>query len=62
MAHLVSFRKPAAEWIIQVHKHRSIKDTLLGKNKLADDDPLTALIENLIRTDPMSSEVAGGRE
>ena len=36
------------EWIIQVHKHRTLKDRLLGRNRLTADDPLFAFIETLV--------------
>jgi hypothetical protein len=39
------------DWTIQVHKHRSLRDKLTGRNKLADDDPLSSLIERLVRQD-----------
>src|SRR5688572_8471799 len=39
------------DWTLQVHKHRSLKEKLTGTNKLAADDPLSALIERLIRQD-----------
>lgn len=39
------------EWIVQVHRARSIKDRLLGRNKLAPGDPLCSLIERLVRAE-----------
>lgn len=39
------------DWIIQVHKNRSLKDKFFGKNKLATNDPFFSHIEQLIRTD-----------
>lgn len=41
---------PASEidWTVQIHKHRSFKDKLTGRNKLAADDPLTALLESFV--------------
>ena len=41
-----------AHWMIQVHRHRSLKDKLTGANKLAADDPLTERIASLLRADP----------
>jgi len=49
---------PDVEWVIQVHKHRSLKDKLLGQNKIAADDPLVVLIERLVRADPQFSDVS----
>jgi hypothetical protein len=53
---------PDVEWVIQVHKHRSMKDKLLGRNTLAVDDSLAALIERILRADPHISDVAVERE
>ena len=50
------------EWTVQVHKHRSMTDKLLGRNKMADDDPLSALIEGLIRADATMQQIAVARE
>src|SRR5688500_18807064 len=45
------------EWTVQVHKSRSLKDTLLRANKLTPDDPLTALIERTLRAEPAITAV-----
>lgn len=37
------------EWTIQIHKQRSLTDKLMGRNKLASEDPLSACIEKIIR-------------
>ena len=55
-------RTPDVEWVIQVHKHRSLKDKLLGQNKIAADDPLVRLIEHLVRADPQFSDVSVERD
>ena len=39
------------EWVVQVHRARSMKDKLLGRNKLEPGDPLCATIERLVRAD-----------
>jgi hypothetical protein len=39
------------DWVIQVHKNRSLKDKIFGKSKLLSNDPLFVLIENLICND-----------
>ena len=49
---------PDVEWVIQVHKHRSLKDKLLGRNKIAADDPLVVLIAGLVRADPQFSDIS----
>ena len=42
---------PVEEWTIQVHKQRSLKDRIKGVGKLAADDPLSALIESIMRAE-----------
>ena len=37
---------------MQIHRHRTIKDKLSGKSKLAANDALSALIERLLREIP----------
>jgi hypothetical protein len=44
-------RSTDVEWVVQVHRARSMKDKLLGRNKLAAGDPLCSLIERLVRAD-----------
>ena len=53
---------PNVEWVIQVHKHRSFTDKVFGRNKMAADDSLAALIERIVRADPQISEVSVDRE
>ncbi len=45
------------EWLIQVHKHRSLMDKLRGRNKLEADDPLLVTIVGALRADPGFTEV-----
>jgi hypothetical protein len=45
------------EWTIQVHRNRSMKDRVLGRNKLAVDDPLFAIIERTIRGESSIEQV-----
>ena len=52
---------PDRDWTIQVHKNRSFKDKLLGGNRMADD-PLSALIERIVRADPRHELVSIDRE
>ena len=42
---------PTVEWVVQVHKHRSITDKLLGRNQMATDDPLVTVVERIVRAD-----------
>lgn len=46
------------EWTVQVHKHRSMTDKLLGRNRMTGDDPLSALIERLVRADSTLQQVS----
>jgi hypothetical protein len=40
------------DWVVQVDKSRSLKEKLLGRNRMTADDPLFALIESIVRADP----------
>ena len=42
---------PEIDWVLQIHKQRSFKDKLTGANKLSGDDPLSRLIEGLLRAE-----------
>jgi hypothetical protein len=53
---------PTVEWTVQVHKNRSIRDKVLGRNKMAADDPLFALIERLVRGDSRIEQVSVTRD
>ena len=45
------------EWIVQIHRERSLIDRLLGRNKLQADDPLSSSIEEWIRAHPRTRNV-----
>jgi hypothetical protein len=47
----------AIDWTIQLHRHRSFTDKLLGRNVHAADDPLTALVERVVRAEPSFTNV-----
>jgi len=53
---------PDVEWTLQIHKVRSMKDRLLGRNKMASDDPLSALVESLIRADSRIEQISVDRD
>ena len=53
---------PDVEWVVQIHKHRSFSDKVFGRNKMAEDDSLAALIERIVRADPQISDVSVERE
>jgi hypothetical protein len=48
---------PPTDWIVQIHKQRSLLDKLTGKNKQADDDLLASEIENIIRHDASFTKI-----
>jgi len=48
----------AVEWIVQVHRHRTLMDRLLKRSRMADDDPLFARIERLVRADNTLRQVS----
>ena len=50
------------EWMVQIHKQRTLKEKLTGKNKMSPDDPLVALLEHFVRNEPSFKELAVGKE
>jgi hypothetical protein len=40
---------PDVDWTIQIHKSRSLKDTITGKNKMTTEDPLAMAVEAFVR-------------
>jgi hypothetical protein len=46
-----------AHWILQIHRHRSLKDKLTGANGLGPDDPLTQRIAALLGADPAFRDI-----
>jgi hypothetical protein len=53
---------PERDWTIQVHKSRSLTDKLLGREKMTLDDPLSALIERIVREDDSIRQVEVDKE
>ena len=47
----------AVDWTIQIHERRSLTDKLMGARKMTADDPLSALVERILRADPDIGEV-----
>lgn len=43
---------PGRHWMIQVHKHRSLVDKLLGRNRMQPDDVLVERIRAALRDEP----------
>ena len=38
------------DWTVRIHKQRTLKEKLLGKNKMAAEDVLCTLIERIVRS------------
>jgi len=49
---------PDVDWTVQVHKSRSLREKLLGRNPMAADDPLFVLIEKIVRADAGIEQVS----
>lgn len=50
------------EWLLQIHKKRSLLDKLLGRNKLNAIDALVARIRDAIHAEPSFEKVEGQLE
>ena len=48
---------PPTDWIIQIHKQRSLLEKLTGRNKQTDDDLLAGEIESIIQNNPSFTKV-----
>jgi hypothetical protein len=48
---------PPTDWIVQIHKQRSLLEKLTGRNKQTDDDLLAGEIESIIRHDASFTNV-----
>ncbi|MGH1365616.1 MAG: hypothetical protein ACRBF0_18785 [Calditrichia bacterium] len=48
------------EWVLQVHKHRSIKEKLLGRNKMSDSDSCFVFFKKLFIMHPDINDVQVG--
>jgi len=48
---------PDMDWTVQIHKSRSLKERLMGRNKMSTDDPLSALIEKVLSDEPAIREI-----
>jgi hypothetical protein len=40
---------PLSDWMVQIHKQRTMLEKLTGKNKMTDSDSLSGEIEALVR-------------
>jgi len=50
------------DWVIQVHKNRSMMEKLTGKRKLTPDDPFSVLLEKLLRDEPSFGDISVEKE
>lgn len=48
---------PPLDWLIQIHKKRSLVEKLLGRHRMTLDDPLSALIQSTLRAKPAFANV-----
>jgi hypothetical protein len=48
---------PERDWMLQIHRHRSFLDRVLGRNKLQVNDPLVAKVVGALRADPAFAQV-----
>jgi hypothetical protein len=55
-------QRPDVEWVIQIHKRRSLTDRIFGRNRLGADDPLVASIERIARAGDGISDVTVERD
>lgn len=52
---------PNVDWVVQVDRHRSFKDRLLGRGKMAVDDPLVTILQRIVRADNSLEQVSVDR-
>lgn len=45
------------DWTVQIDKHRSMRHKFTGANKMAAEDPLSLLVERILRLDPAITDV-----
>jgi hypothetical protein len=50
------------DWTLQIRKQRTVMERLLGKNGMAADDALCALVEKIVRSDNRLEEVSVVRD
>ena len=57
----VSAPEAAVDWTIQIDRHRSFTDKLKGTNKMSDDDPLSRLLERILRSEAAVTQLESDR-
>lgn len=50
------------DWTLQIYKHRTLIERILGKNRMAADDPLCALIERILQSDSRLEKISVVRD
>lgn len=53
---------PDVHWFIQIHKHRSLKDRMFGRNRLNSADRLSEAVERLVRGEKDFRDVSVEKE
>ena len=53
----ISDGTPTTDWIVQIHKKRSLLEKLTGRNEQTDDDLLAGEIASIIRRDASFTKV-----
>ena len=53
---------PSVEWMLQIRKTRTLKEKLLRRNQMTSDDPLVALIDQIIRAEREITQIEVSRE
>ena len=48
---------PERDWALQIHRHRSVMDKMLGRNRLQPDDPLVKRVVGALRAEPSFRQV-----
>lgn len=51
------FENGRAEWMLQVHKKRSLTERLLGRNQLAADDQALVAISRILEEEPEIDDI-----
>jgi hypothetical protein len=46
------------DWIIQIHKNRTLKEKLTGANKLTMSDSFATVLEKIVRGEPDFRDVS----
>jgi hypothetical protein len=53
---------PDTHWFIQIHKQRSLRDKMFGRNRLSSTDELSEAVERLVRGEKDFRDVSADKE